>query len=244
MTVHKLDHNSWKPQTVGVMYIVVFGKRYIACTSSFTTSSSTNSKKYLAVWNRGDLYTNLSFQCHSADNTPFHSRKKQTLVNRLMVNIWYWKTIFTNFARYFPLSSSGVFPFKNTPIWECIDAYKDILGKPPTKSTKTAMIEQYEPVNTVNTKKFTTVPVCPYLSYVAAGPSFIKPDQLNPRIKDQLRNALLSTILSLQLPNFVSCGRACPSHMPQNLVTVGAKLWTGEWFSFDSWSLDQADLVW
>ena len=76
------------------------------------------------------------------------------------------------------------------------------------------------------------------------GPSFIKPDQLNPRIKDQLRNALLSTILSLQLPNFVSCGRACPSHMTQNLVTVGAKLWTGEWFSFDPWSLDQADLVW
>ena len=38
------------------------------------------------------------------------------------------------------------------------------------------------------------------------GPSFIKPDQLDPRIKDQLRNALLSTILSLQLPNFVSCG--------------------------------------
>ena len=35
------------------------------------------------------------------------------------------------------------------------------------------------------------------------GPSFIKPDQLDPRIKDQLRNALLSTILSLQLPNFV-----------------------------------------
>ena len=76
------------------------------------------------------------------------------------------------------------------------------------------------------------------------GPSFIKPDQLDPRIKDQLRNALLSTILSLQLPNFVSCGRACPSHMTQNLVTVGAKLWTGEWFSFDPWSLDQADLVW
>ena len=59
-----------------------------------------------------------------------------------------------------------------------------------------------------------------------------------------LGNALLSTILSLQLPNFVSCGRACPSHMTQNLVTVGAKLWTGEWFSFDPWSLDRADLVW
>ena len=56
------------------------------------------------------------------------------------------------------------------------------------------------------------------------GPTFIKPDQRNPWIKDQLWNDLLSTILHLQLPNFVSCGRACPSHMTQNLVTVGAKL--------------------
>ena len=76
------------------------------------------------------------------------------------------------------------------------------------------------------------------------GPSFIKPDQLHPWIKDQLRNALLSTILSLQLPNSVSCGRACPSHRTQNLVTVGTKLLTREWFSFDPWSMDQADLVW
>ena len=52
------------------------------------------------------------------------------------------------------------------------------------------------------------------------GSTFIKPDQLDLWIKDQLGNALLSTILSLQLPNFVSCGRACPSHMTQNLVTV------------------------
>ena len=58
----------------------------------------------------------------------------------------------------------------------------------------------------------------------ASGSAFIKPDQRNPWIKDQLGNALLSTILYLQLPNFVSCGRACPSHMTQNLVTVGAKL--------------------
>ena len=52
------------------------------------------------------------------------------------------------------------------------------------------------------------------------GPSFIKPYQLDPRIKDQLRNALLSTIL----PNFVSCGRTCPSNITQNLATVGAKI--------------------
>ena len=45
------------------------------------------------------------------------------------------------------------------------------------------------------------------------GPTFIKPDQRNPWIKDQLWNDLLSTILHLQLPNFVSCGRDKPSHM-------------------------------
>ena len=56
------------------------------------------------------------------------------------------------------------------------------------------------------------------------GPNFIKPDQRNPWIKDQLGNDLLSTILHLQLPNFVSYGRDKPSHMTQNLVTVGAKL--------------------
>ena len=56
------------------------------------------------------------------------------------------------------------------------------------------------------------------------GPTFIKPDQRNPWIKDQLENDLLSTIVHLQLPNFVSCGRDKPSHMTQNLVTVGAKL--------------------
>ena len=54
--------------------------------------------------------------------------------------------------------------------------------------------------------------------------SRVKPDQRNPWIKDQLWNDLLSTILHLQLPNFVSCGRDKPSHMTQNLVTVGVKL--------------------
>ena len=56
------------------------------------------------------------------------------------------------------------------------------------------------------------------------GSAFIKPDQHNPWIKDQLGNALLSTIVHLQLPNFVSCGRDKPSHVTQNWVTVGAKL--------------------
>ena len=58
----------------------------------------------------------------------------------------------------------------------------------------------------------------------STGPTFIKPGQRNPWIKDQLGNDLLSTILHLQLPNFVSCGRDKPSHMTQNLVTVGVKL--------------------
>ena len=76
------------------------------------------------------------------------------------------------------------------------------------------------------------------------GPTFIKPDQLDPWIKDQMKITLLSTISSQQLPNFVSCGRDKPSHMTQNLVTVGTKLWTAERFLVDPWSMDQADLVW
>ena len=76
------------------------------------------------------------------------------------------------------------------------------------------------------------------------GPTFIKPDQLDPWIKDQIKITLLPTISHLLLPNFVSCGRACPSHMTQNLVTVGAKLWTAERFLVDPWSMDYADPVW
>ena len=56
------------------------------------------------------------------------------------------------------------------------------------------------------------------------GSAFIKPDQLDPWIKDQIKITLLPTISHLQLPNVVSCGRACPSHTTQNLVSVGAKL--------------------
>ena len=71
--------------------------------------------------------------------------------------------------------------------------------------------------------------LCPFYCFnlhwmFLPGPTFIKPDQRNPWIKDQLWNNLLSTILHLQLPNFVSCGRDKPSHMTQNLVTVGVKL--------------------
>ena len=48
------------------------------------------------------------------------------------------------------------------------------------------------------------------------GPTFIKPDQLDPWIKDQMKITLLSTFSPLQLPNFVSCGRDKPSHLTQN----------------------------
>ena len=76
------------------------------------------------------------------------------------------------------------------------------------------------------------------------GSAIIKPDQPDPWIKDQIEIILLSTISPLQLPNFVSCGKDKPSHMTQNFVTVGAKLWTTEHFLVDPWSMDQADLVW
>ena len=76
------------------------------------------------------------------------------------------------------------------------------------------------------------------------GSAFIKPDQLDRSIKVQIKIILLPTISHLPLPNFVSCGRACPSHMTQNLVTVGAKLWTAERFLLDPWSMDYADPVW
>ena len=72
------------------------------------------------------------------------------------------------------------------------------------------------------------------------GPTFIKPDQLDPWIKVQMKITLLSNNSPLQLPNFVSCGRDKPSHVTQNLVTV----WTAERFLIDPWSMDQADLVW
>ena len=53
--------------------------------------------------------------------------------------------------------------------------------------------------------------------YESPGPTFIKPDQLDPWIKDQIKNTLLPTILHLLLPNFGNCrckivdSRAFPS---------------------------------
>ena len=74
------------------------------------------------------------------------------------------------------------------------------------------------------------------VSVSTSGSAFIKPDQLDPWIKDQIKITLLPANSHLLLPNFVSCGRACPSHMTQNLVTVGANLWTAERFLY-SWYL-------
>ena len=88
------------------------------------------------------------------------------------------------------------------------------------------------------------LPISPRRSSISPGPTFIKPDQLDPWIKDQIKITLLSTIALLQLPNFVSCGKDKPSHMTQNLITVGTELWTAERFLVDPWSMVQADLVW
>ena len=80
--------------------------------------------------------------------------------------------------------------------------------------------------------------------WINPGPTFIKPDQLDPWIKDQIKITLLSAITSLQLPNFVWCERDKPSHLTQNFVTVVAKLGAAEHFLVDPWSTDQTDLVW
>ena len=50
--------------------------------------------------------------------------------------------------------------------------------------------------------------------------AFIKPDQLDPWIKDQIGNTLLSTILHLQLQNFVSCGRDKPCRQESDFYLI------------------------
>ena len=54
------------------------------------------------------------------------------------------------------------------------------------------------------------------------GSAFIKPDQLDPWIKAQIKITFMLLILPLQLQNFVWRGSACPSHVTQKFVTVGA----------------------
>ena len=66
------------------------------------------------------------------------------------------------------------------------------------------------------------------------GPTFIKPDQLDPWIKDQIKITLVSAISSLKLPNFVSSGRDKPSHMTQNCNCRGKIV---DSTAFPSWSL-------
>ena len=67
------------------------------------------------------------------------------------------------------------------------------------------------------------------------GSAFIKPDQLDPGIKDQIKINVLPTISQLQLLNFVSCGRACPSHMTQNFGNCRCKIVDSRVFPI--WSL-------
>ena len=57
----------------------------------------------------------------------------------------------------------------------------------------------------------------------SSGPTFIKPDQRNPWIKDQLGNDLLSTICTYSYQILCHVGGTSPP-TTQNLVTVGAKL--------------------
>ena len=78
---------------------------------------------------------------------------------------------------------------------------------------------------------------------LSPGPTFIKLNQFDPWIKDELGKALLPKILPLQLQNVVLGGRACPSHKTQTFVTVGAKLLTGGGFSLDLKSMDQSNPV-
>ena len=116
---------------------------------------------------------------------------------------------------------------------------------PVTRKAFPLMTSSWDPKNCVwhnrqlgTTANSDVLVLCqpPYLSGFNSslpGSAFIKPDQPDPWIKDQLGKALLSTILPLQLQNFVSCGRDKPSHMTQNFVTVGEKLLTRKWFLLD-----------
>ena len=76
--------------------------------------------------------------------------------------------------------------------------------------------------------------------------AFIKPDQLDPWVKDQQKNTLMSTILQLCTVTqfWVLGGKACPSCMSQNLVTVVGKVVESRDFPttvVDPWSMDQAE---
>ena len=62
-------------------------------------------------------------------------------------------------------------------------------------------------------------------------------------IKDQPGNALLSTNLSLQFQNFVSCGKNRPSHGTKFGKCKG-EIVDKRMILFDPWSMDQDDLVW
>ena len=56
------------------------------------------------------------------------------------------------------------------------------------------------------------------------GLNFIKQDQLDSWIEDQIEKALVTAILPAQLQNFVSSGRDKPTHQTQNIIPVRTEL--------------------
>ena len=176
-------------------------------------------KHFLSCWIYLIRYENAVLNTHMAQVNSFLVNKKNTRILQGSTSYYaelrkYIYKVYSNFASYLRICSTEEDQIHNVAT---LDGAYLIL----------------------------TIP-CPMLLRRLKGPcsAFIKPDQLDPWIKDQIKITLLSTIAPLQLPNFVSCGRDKPSHMTQNLVTVGATLWTAEYFLLDPWSMDQADLVW
>ena len=53
----------------------------------------------------------------------------------------------------------------------------------------------------------------------------------------------MSAILSLQLQNFVLCGRDKLAHMTQNFATLGGKLWMAELILVGPWFMDKTDPI-
>ena len=66
-----------------------------------------------------------------------------------------------------------------------------------------------------------------YCGWWSAGPTFIKPDQLDPWIKDQLRNALLSTILSL--PHDTKFGNCRGETVDRRVIFIWSLIHGSSW---------------
>ena len=83
--------------------------------------------------------------------------------------------------------------------------------------------------NLLKTFHLMTSPWTPTLKFLVPGSAFIKWDQLNPWIKDQLGKALLSTIWPLQLPNFVSCGRDKCETVDRRVIFIRSLIHGSSW---------------